>query len=115
VPEVKGLVCSKLGVVRLCHARGVRWFGHKTSPTRRLDEIWMTLQASLTALAGWSNIVGRSASRSFEAVDMLRDRKACIEAKQACGGCEPVQWRIDKVTQVAPRGCVSSFQGLGVV
>jgi hypothetical protein len=59
------LVCSKLGVVRLCHARGVRWFGHKTSPTRRLDEIWMTLQASLTALAGWSNIVRRGASKQW--------------------------------------------------
>jgi hypothetical protein len=37
-----------------------------------------------------------AASKSFEAANMRHDRKACVEAKRACGSCPSVRWRFDE-------------------
>jgi hypothetical protein len=47
--------------------------------------------------------------RDFEAEDMRRDCKACVEAKQVCGRWAFVQWIDDKDFRIRPRGaCIPS-------
>jgi hypothetical protein len=38
----------------------------------------------------------------FEAEDMRRDRKACVEAKKVCGHWASVRWSEDKDFQIHP-------------
>ena len=46
------------------------------------------VQAGLTAQEGWSDCIGRTASRRSEAEDTRRDRIACVEGKRgAVLGC----------------------------
>jgi hypothetical protein len=58
-------------------------------------------------VGGRSDRCATTASRSFEAEDMHRDRKACVEAKQVCVCGASVRWCYEEVSQKALRGRVS--------
>jgi hypothetical protein len=51
---------------------------------------------SVTSEEHRSDRCAMTLSRDFEAGDMRRDRKACVEAKQVCGCRVSVRWRDDK-------------------
>jgi hypothetical protein len=46
-------------------------------------------------------------SEDFEAKDMGRDRKACIEAKKVCGRWHPSDGAMTKISEFALEGHVS--------
>jgi hypothetical protein len=66
----------------------------------------MEVQQHRTGLTGEEHRSDRCATtqfRDFEAEDMRRDRKACVEAKQVCGRWTSVQWSDDKDFRTRPR------------
>jgi hypothetical protein len=79
---------------------------------RRCSSIGPVWSVGLTALTGEKHRSDRCAttqSGDFEAEDMRRDRKACVEVKEVCGRWSSVRWSNDKHFWIRPRGaCIPS-------
>jgi hypothetical protein len=73
----------------------VPWFIHKAKTEEPKTEVQQH-RNGLTSEEHRSDRCATTQSGDFEAEDMRRDRKACVEAKQVCGRWASVRWRDDK-------------------
>jgi hypothetical protein len=73
----------------------IPWLIHKAKTKEPKTEVQQH-QNGLTGEEHRSDRCATTQSGDFEAEDMRRDRKACVEAKQVCGRWASVRWRDDK-------------------
>jgi hypothetical protein len=81
----------------------VPWLIHKAKTEEPKTEL-QQLQTGLTGEEHQSDWCATTQSGDFEAEDMRRDRKACVEAKQVWGHWASVRWSDDKDFRIRPRG-----------
>jgi hypothetical protein len=86
--------------IPVVHQKTTGFLGWSTKPRlknrrRRCSgsrPVWPVGLTGLTGQEHRSNQCAMTQSGDFEAEDMRRDRKACVEAKQVCGRWASVRW-----------------------
>jgi hypothetical protein len=79
---------------------------HKAKTEEPKTEL-QQLQTGLTGGSDQSDRCATTQSGDFEAEDMRRDRKACVEAKQVAVAAHPSDGAMTKISEFALEGHVS--------